>query len=133
MGAATRQENYVEVTDDYSDFMKRIGLLFGPRQMSVIGIPPDEIWGTFWESSSSMLLAFCKENPTYHILTSTGPGRFENRYIPGQKFYLLGEGDKNPNLVLDICLIKNPNLLLEEMLEEALAKSYSVDRGDKAE
>jgi hypothetical protein len=46
---------------------------------------------------------------------------------------MLAEGDNNPNLVLNLCLTKNPDLLSEEMLEEALAMDAPVYGCTKSE
>ncbi|MBF0441546.1 MAG: hypothetical protein HQK54_06550 [Oligoflexales bacterium] len=133
MGSGTKRENDLDVTEDYNLFIERTGLLLSQRQVTALGIRTDNIGATFWESSTGMLLDFCKENPMYHVVTIIRPGRIENRYIPRKNIYMLASGDKNPKLVLDMCLKKDPNLFIEGMLEEALAMSCSVDRGHKGE
>ena len=131
MSGASMQENYSEMVDDFSQFRERTGLLCSLSEVETLGFHVDNIAGTFWESHIPMLLDFCKENPLYHVVTSTRPGRFENKYIPHRNLYILAEGDKNPNLIFDIAHNKNTNLLYEEMFEEALAIRPSINRGYK--
>ena len=131
MGGATKQKNYLEITDDCDLFYERTGILRRPSQLQALGIPSDDIGTAFWEKSTGMLLEFCVENPRYHVVSASS-GRFENRYVPGRNIYMLAEGDRNPNFVLDMCLKKNPNLLMEEMLDQALAMHTSIDGGHKA-
>ena len=133
MGGATVKENSVDLLDDFAMFAERTGLIIAPEDLSMLGLHMDDIQAAFWGSSSDMLLEFCKQHPQYHIVTITGPGRLENRYIPRKNIYMLAAGDSHPGRVIDMCLKKDPNLHLEEMLDETLAKSYSIDRGDKAE
>ena len=131
MGGATSKENYLEITDDFDAFEERIGLL-SSWDLEEQGFQLEDLSGMFWECSIGILQEFCIKNSKYHIV-SASCGRFENRYVLGRNVYMLAEGDKNPNLVLDMCLKKDPNLLMEEMLEKALAMNHSVNRGDKAE
>ena len=130
MSGATVKKNVLEITDDYDGFVKRTGLLWSPFQVAALGIPSDDFDSTFWEKSVSMLLQFCAANRRYHIV-SVSCGRFENRYVPGRNIYMLAEGDDQQDLVLDMCLKKDKNLLMEEMLEETLAMHRSIDRGDE--
>ena len=132
MRGATKQEYQPEVTNDISAFYRRVGLLSSHLHLEPLGFYLDNICGTFSESYAISLLEYCKRNPKYHIVTSTQPGRLENRYVPDKNLYLLAEGDKNANLVLNIFWQKDPSLLLEEMVDEALAIGPSVDRSNKA-
>ena len=131
MAGATKQENSFDITDDYYLFAKKTGMNLTREQLDELGLPPGDIGNMFFEKSTSMLLRFCSENPKYHIV-SASRGCFENRYVSGRNIYKLADGDKNPHLVLDMCLKKDPHLLLEEMLEEALSINGSIDRGHKA-
>ena len=130
MGDATMKKNNLEITDDCDAFEERTGLLSNP-ELEELGFHMDDLSGMFDDYSDGMLLAFCAKNPRYHVV-SVSCGRFENRHVPGRNVYMLAEGDKNPNLVLDMCLKKNSNLLMEEMLDKALAIHHSIDQGDKA-
>ena len=131
MGGATCKNNCLEITDDHKLFEERTGLL-SSWELEELGFHMDDLSGMFGDSAAGILVEFCTKNPQYHIV-SASCGRFENRYVSGRNVYMLAEGDKNPNLVLDMCLKKDPNLLMEEMLDKALAMNHSVDRGDKAE
>jgi hypothetical protein len=131
MSSATKQEIYLEVTDDFDAFEERTGLL-SSWELARLGFQMNDLSGMFWECSTGILLEFCKNNSQYHIV-SASCGRFENRYVPGKNVYMLAEGDRNPNLVLDMCLKRDQHLLMDEMLEKALAMNHSVNRGDKTE
>ena len=133
MNGATVHRNQLEVTNDIGPFYRRIGLLCTYPQLEWLGFYLDNSEGMFTLSQSRMLLEFCRDNPEYHVVTCTHPGRLENRYVPGKNVYLLAEGDKNPNLVLDMFWKKNACLLEEEMFDQALAIASNVDRSHKGE
>ena len=122
MGGATVKKNYLNLMDDFAMFVERTGLIIAPEDLSMLGLPLADIQAAFWGSSSDMLLEFCEQYPQYHIVTITGPGRLENKYIPCKNIYMLAAGDSHPGLVIDMCLKKDPNLLLEEMLMRLLPK-----------
>ena len=131
MTGATKQERFLEITDNYSMFIERTGLILDPRDLSALGIRSDDIGTMFWEKSTGMLLEFCKNNRNYHIVTITRPGRFENSYIPRNNIYMLADGDGNPSLAFDMYEKVNPGLLMEEMLEKASGMHCSIDRCHK--
>ena len=130
MGGATKEEEYLDITVDDAGFYEKTGVLY-PSQLQELGFEGDHLYCAFRQSDVKMLLELCDKDPRYHIISGKC-GRFENRYVPDRNIYMLAEGDKNPNLVLDMCLKKNPHLLMEEMLDKALAMHHSIDRGDKA-
>ena len=130
MGASSKQ--YVkEVTDDYEVFYKRTGLIYDYQKLELLGFKMFSFAGHFQLSSVPSLMEFCKINPKYHIITTTNPGRYENRYVPDKRSYYLGDGDKNKNLVLNLCLHKSPDLFAEEGLAQALAMFPDIDGGDE--
>ena len=130
MAGAYANGTHLEVTDDWTFFCKKTGILFNQSQFAPTPFRPDNVSGVFGESFKTALLEFCRLNPRYHIISATD-GVFENKYAPNRNLYMLAEGDNNPNLVLNLCLTKNPDLLSEEMLEEALAMGASVNGSDK--
>jgi hypothetical protein len=132
MAGAVTQENQIEVTDDYLQFFNRVCRLSYP-QLEWLDLPFDDFAGVFVASKLQILQRFCTENPTYHMISITGPGRYENRYVPGCRGYLIGSGDKNPTLVLNALLHKNLELVLEEGFAKALTIVSQVDRSDEGE
>ena len=132
MGARFK-ENLIEVTDDYQSFLKRTGTLTYYKDLEDMGFQMFNVCGFFMVTQTSELLQFCEDNPNYHILTMTRPGYYENRYVPDQMVYHLANGEKNPNLVLNLFLHKNPELFLEEGFAKALAIISQVNGGDEEE
>ena len=126
-------ENLIEVTDDYNAYYLRTGAILYYKKLEWLGFKLDNFSGLFHDQYVAELLTFCKEHPSYHIVTMTMSGYYENRYVPDKRVYHLAEGDKNPNLVLNVFLNTRPELFMEEGLAKALAIVSKVDRGHKAE
>ena len=99
---ATSLDNQTELTDDFEAFYERTGLIFSYLDILSLGFGRNDTYCGFFTGSQQELelVDFCKKKPWYHIITITGPGRYENRYMPGERLFYLGDGDKNPNLVL---------------------------------
>ena len=128
----TQYKNQVEITDDIHIFFRRTGLLYLTEQVEWLGFRLNNSLGVFNESQAQMLVKFCEQNPEYHIISGTGPGYLENRYVPGHRTYYLAKGDKSPNLVLYIFLNKNMHLFTEEMFDQALAMVPDINRSNQA-
>jgi hypothetical protein len=118
---ASSKQYIKEVTDDYELFYERTGFIYDYQELESLGFEMFSFAGNFLPSSVPGLMTFCKKNPNYHIITTTDPGRYENCYVPGKRSYHLGNGDKNQNLVLNLCLHKSPELFAEETLAQAFA------------
>ena len=127
---ATSQACKIELIDDFDVFYERTGLLYCYKDLESLGFKMFSFAGHFMATSAPALLDFCEKNPCYHIITVTGTGYYENRYIPGKHLYYLGDGDKNPRVVLNHFLNKNLELFAEERFAEALTMLDDVDRGD---
>ena len=117
MGIANRRE----FTDDISMFYARTGLLCLAKQLEWLDLPIKDAFGLFDESQIEMLVDFCSFHHEFHIISGTNPGWLENRYVTGQRTYYLGNGDKDPNFVLNIFLKGDAHLFAEATFEEALA------------
>ena len=130
MGAAGH-ENKVEVTDDAFLYDERTGLLWDFLELERLGFQMESYCGYFSGSRIDELLYFCKKNPCYHIISTTDADLFVNRYIPGQRFYYLGDGDNNPDLVLNPFLRKSRELFAEEGFAELFAVVSDVNRSHK--
>ena len=131
--AATSREHLIELTDDYRVFYERTGLLNYYQDLESLGFHMFSFSGHFMASQVPLLLDFCDKNRCYHVITITESGRYENRYVPDKRVYYLGDGDKDPNLVLYLFLHKNPELFAEEGFAQALAMFSKVDGGDQGE
>ena len=126
MGAKA-ESNAIQITDDYCAFSDQTGIFLTSIELAFLGFQRDCFSGFFRSPELPAILAFCKENPSYHIISVTEPGRYENRYVSGKQLYFLGDGDTNPNLVLNLFLKKSPELFAEEGLAEALAMIDKID------
>ena len=122
MEGARHTAKQIEITDDSQLFYARTGLIFSYLQLEKIGFQMESFSGFFTASRLDELFDFCKREPSYHIISIARPGRYENRYISSKKLYYLGDGDKNPELVLDLFLRKSSH----EVIEEGLAKAFAV-------
>ena len=131
MGARFK-ENLTEVTDDYSAFYTRTGML-GYLSLELLGFRISNYGGIVPSEQVEEAREFCVQNPDYHILTMTGDGYYENRYVPSHRVYFLGNGDANPFLALNLFLRKNRELFQEEGLAKAFAIIAQVDGGDESE
>ena len=70
----------------------------------------------------TQLEAFCADNPYHHMVSSTGPGRFSNKFVQEYRFYLLGNKDKDPSRVLNFLLDPEWSLIVEDGISSALAE-----------
>ena len=116
-----------EITDDIHIFFHRTGIIFLADNIKQLGLDSADFRGHFDANGIEELNIFCAINPQYHIITMTQPGIMKNRYLDGNRFYFLADGDKNPNLALDPFLHKSAALFEEEMLDKALAKFTNVN------
>ena len=130
MGATCREFGQ-EITDDFSTFFDRVGMLRYYKELESLGFFLDNFTGIFHEKQVNQILGFCEKNGAYHIVTQTRPGRYENRYVPGCRTYFLADGDKNPNLVLNPFIKKSAELFSEEVFDKALTMILEIDRSDK--
>ena len=82
------------------EFYCKAGILSSMEELEEIGIEPPDAVGSFRRSRVEELIAFCKENPTYHIVTRINSYLTVNRFVDGDYIFKLANGDNNPNLVL---------------------------------
>lgn len=85
---------------DIREFQTRTGV-FRFFTVPILDIQPDMIGGCFFYPRLGELIAYCAANSDLHIISCPGgdglPCLF-NRVIDEASFYLLGDGDKDPNL-----------------------------------
>jgi hypothetical protein len=132
MGASAKT-NQIEITDDYQYFKSRVGLVDFYQDLEFLGFEMFGYSGVFFPDQVPELTDFIAQNSEYHIVTITASGRYENRFVPGKRLYLLASGDKNPNLVMYEFLRKSPALFVEEGFAQALAILAQVDGSDESE
>ena len=109
------------------------GKLFYYKELEWLGFYLDNVNGRFGQNQVDLLLDFCEKNPEYHIMTQTHPGRYVNRYIPGNDSYFLANGDKNPTLMLNPFIRENADLFAEDMLNTALAVIADINGSNNCE
>ena len=79
--SATRHAYKAELIDNIVNFYRRIGIMLNHDEaLARLGFKLDNVSGAFGSSWIDDLLEFCTQNPQYHIVTMTVPGRLENRY-----------------------------------------------------
>jgi hypothetical protein len=123
-----KKEYNLLITDNSNEFYDITGLIYCFMDLIRLGFSRDHTFsGLFIADDVPMLLDYCKRNPTYHLITVTGSGRYENRFIAGERFYYLGNGDKDPDLVLDLLLYKSE----AEFMRVGFAKALAIISDDK--
>ena len=120
--SALLTENKWKITDDANLFYQRTGLISHFEELLSLGFARSDYSGAFWGPQVEALINYCKNDPCYHIITITVPGRYENRYIPGKNLYYLADGDQNPTLILDLLLHKS----LSHFAKEGLTKAFAI-------
>ena len=132
MGGAARHAYKMELIDDIGSFYRRVGIILNhDGQLERLGFKLEYVSGGFGPSWIGELLEFCAQNPEYHIVTMTIPGRLENRYVPGRNLHHLANGDKNPCLVFHpFATSSSASLFMEKVASAISAIISDVNRGD---
>ena len=125
MGARSRV-NKIELMVESDRFNRRVGLITIFYDLEWLGLSGHDFSGLFRSCFIPQLIQFCKENPEYHILTSGGPGRLLNHLVEGKSFYMIGDGDKDPALVLNYLLDPQWPISYEDGISEALAELNNI-------
>ena len=125
MGARA-SEHKIELFVTSRDFNRRVGLITNYYDLEWLGLTGHDFCGTFECRFLPQLIQFCKDNPEYHILTSSGPGRLINCLVEGNDFYKVGDGDKDPALVLNYLLDPQWLVSYEDGISSALAELDNV-------
>ena len=129
--SATGREDHIELILDINEFMRRVGCVKSYLELEWLGFKTESYGGSFRARRLPELFAFCAENPEYHIMTYTDPGRIANKYVPEKALYFLAKGDRNPCLVLNHLIDPARALVAEKTVCAALAVLNDVNTGDK--
>jgi len=95
--------NRIEMIVDIVEFYDRVGIVGSYKELAWLGFELDNFGGIFRSKDHPQLLRFCEENPEYHVVTCTEPGRFVNHYVPNQRLYKLAKGDSYPHIPVLRC------------------------------
>ena len=87
-------EIYFDEPKKYSDL---VGALWA-EDLAAIGLVPP-VPPAFYERDLEMLLSFVQAHPGYHVISVMSPDLECNRFVENARFWMLGGGDPNPNLV----------------------------------
>ena len=128
--SATAREDHIELLVDINEFFDRVGIVGNYLELEWLGFKIESFSGSFRSERLPDLQHFCHENLDYHIVTYTGKGRYENRYVPGKVIYRLANGDRNPCLVLNHLIDPNRALVAEKTVCAVLAMLNDVEAGD---
>lgn len=121
----------IELIVNISEFFKRVGLICDYQEFDWLGLERGMSLTSFPPHLVGQLLDLCEQDPTYHLVSGTAPGRLVNKYVPNALSYQLAKGDKNPNLVLNAFIDPKRALVDEELICSALAIMNHVDTGDQ--
>ena len=88
----------MKIIFDSQEFSERTQLV--GDHLDFFGIEPDTRLGHFFPNRLDELLRYCEQYPEFHIVSElkNGAGKI-NRPIENAVFYLLAEGDADPNLI----------------------------------
>ncbi len=89
----------MKITNDPREFRLRAGLLMD-LDFALLGITPTTQLGFFSRNRLAELLAYCRNNPEYHIVSFLQDAPFKvNAVVEDAAFYMLGQGDSDPELM----------------------------------
>ena len=90
----------MKVLHNHSEFKNRTAPL-ADLDFALLDIVPDSCTGIFYPRRLPELILFCQNNPEYHIMSFLGDTFIDvNAMVEKASFYLLGRGDKDPDLML---------------------------------
>lgn len=90
----------MKVYTDYCEFFKKVGILCDLKYSYGINLSPcSGASGFFLPHRLNELKAYVEKHPEYHIISKLKNRIFFNKPVDNCKGYLLGEGDKNPDIV----------------------------------
>lgn len=130
MGARVN-ENRIELLVDSGEFRARVGMIEDYLELEWLGFKLNNICGIFRSQDLPNLIAFCRDHPNYHIVSSLGSGRYINKYDPSARSYALANGDKNRSLALNYFLNPQWPLIVEDTISKALTELQNIKDRNK--
>ncbi len=89
----------MKIINDINEFHHRTGLIVD-LEFESIDLIPNGLIGIFDQHRLSELMSFCNENPQYHVISFLKHAPIKvNTAIHTAAFYMLGEGDNDPDLM----------------------------------
>ncbi|MBM4254241.1 MAG: hypothetical protein FJ146_19925 [Deltaproteobacteria bacterium] len=128
MGAKANHSK-VELMVNYREFFQRVGAIKNYYELEQLGLKGHDLSGLFIGSLLPQLLRFLSDHPNYHLISSTGIGRFANRFCENADAYLIAKGDRDPLLELNFLLDPQWPLIYEEGMAAAIAEINQVKNG----
>ena len=132
MGAKANQGK-VELMVKFGEYFRRVGAVKNFYELERLGLAGQDFAGCFGTHLLPTLVAFIKENPQYHIVSSVGKDRFVNRISADANGYILARGDRDPGLELNFLLEPEWPLIYEEGMAAAIAELNNIKNGRKAQ
>ena len=88
----------MKIIDSYKEFNRLTDpLMF--EDFSIQDITPDFQIGVFFPTRLPELIAYCNQNPDYHIISYLKSNQIQiNKIVENAAFYRLGKGDCDPEL-----------------------------------
>jgi hypothetical protein len=82
----------------FPDFFFRVGMMLDTRAFSDLPIKPKNLLCSFHPYNVQELIAFCINNPEYHIVSLIPGVSHVNGYCSKGFLFFLADGEKNPRL-----------------------------------
>jgi hypothetical protein len=113
--------------DKFKKFLNQVDLLSTVHDVWHLGFQDTNFCAFVCEDKVGLYLKFCRDNPSYHVLSRSGDMYF-NKYIPKMEKYFLGKGDSNPEIVGIVNLNMSKNESLEFENSKFLASFLEAQR-----
>ena len=116
----------VELSVSSDEFNRRVGLISNFYELEWLGLNGHDFSGVFTIRDLPSLIEFCRVHRNHHILTLVGPGRMLNRLVEGGNFFMIGNGDKDPGLLLNYLLDPLWPVAYEDGINSALTELDNI-------
>ncbi len=91
----------MKLTYDFKEFFQRVKTISDYYRLWDMGFRTQSIAGMFFPTDVPELLAFCEEDPRYHLTSALPGGIIVNRYDTRGGCHKLAEGDNDPDYTLN--------------------------------
>lgn len=108
----------MRILTSYFEFAAEVKMILDSFRLHDMGlICSTSLAGFFIPLEVDDLIAFCQDNPSFHIVSGCTNGLVWNRYHPDGNVYNLAEGNPDPKMVLDL-RIEEDEILADIFLME---------------